>query len=676
MTNATIFVLVEDSASKPVSSASVTLREAPRATPIDVKEVSPGNYSATGLEPGPYKIEISKEGFLKESYDISLKRGRNSTQVVLGKRGEPWFYAAGRKIYFEPVPDQFLISVEGNEASRITDEVLGRRNMSATKAFRKERDSQTSSDSSFVRVATPGAKKPDEKTMRDVTSDLEKSGLKVTPALIVKRGEAPAQGLTNELIVKFADNVSEAEVSRIAKEHDLKVKRQMRSAGNAYVLTSNAPPSYELLNTARELLKREEVVLAEPELLMEVEEDQFTPNDPLFNLLTHLPLINCDDAWEILGEWDPSLRGGSREVCIAVFDPGGVTPNHPDLNDNGKLQTSFNFNNMTPQTVAQLGSDHGTQCAGTATAAFDNNLGTAGVAPNCRLIGARIPNPATGVAMADAFLWAAGIDNGSTDPNFPAFPAQPADVISNSWGTPNAALSTALQAAFDRLTDDGREGLGCIVTFSTGNLGFVQFSNIRTFAAYERNIAVGASINSNPTSPVDSSQPDPNGDTTDIPVAVDTRALYNPFGPEMDIVAPSHTCFDGNAIVDPTTTTVRVGTGSLDGCPGAGTCDDYDTSFGGTSHSSPTIAGTAALILTANPLLAWDEVKEILQRTAVKIDFGNANPTIQYVDTNADGVADFSQSYGAGRVDVAAATEEALLLFVAELNLLTSITTP
>jgi subtilisin family serine protease len=676
MTYATIFVLVEDSASKPVSSASVTLRGAPRTTSINATEVSPGNYSATSLQPGPYKVEVSKEGFLKESYDISLKQGRNSTQVVLGKRGEPWFYAAGRKIYFERVPDQFLISVEGDNASRITDEVLGRRNMSATRAFSKDAEPQTSSDSSFVRVSTPGAKNPDEKAMRDITSDLEKSGLKVTPALIVKRGEGSAQGLTNELIVKFVDTVSEPAVARIAREHGLKVKRPMLSAGNAYVLTSNTPPSYELLDTARELMKREEVVLAEPELLMEVEKDQFTPNDPLFNLLTHLPLINCDHAWEILGEWDPSLRGGSTEVCIAVFDPDGVTPNHPDLNDNGKLQTSFNFRNMTAQTVAQLGGDHGTQCAGTATAAFDNNLGTAGVAPNCRLIGARIPSPATGVAMADAFLWAAGIDNGSTDPNFPAFPAQPADVISNSWGTPNAALSTALQAAFDRLTDEGREGLGCVVTFSTGNLGFVQFSNIRTFAAYERNIAVGASINSNPTSPVDSDQPDPTGDTTNIAVAVDTRALYNPFGPEMDIVAPSHTCFDDDEVVDPTTTTVRVGNGSLDGCPGAATCNDYDTSFGGTSHASPTIAGTAALILTANPLLAWDEVKEILQRTAVKIDFGNTDPTGQYIDTDGNGVADLSQWYGAGRVDVAAATEEALLLYVAELNLLTSITTP
>ncbi len=681
MTHATVNVVVEDSASKPVGSASVTLRAAPRKAGISAAEGSLGNYSATGLQPGSYTLEVSKQGFLKESYSITLNEGRNSTQVVLGKRGEPWFYAAGRKIYFERVPDQFLIAAQGDNAARITEDVLGRRQMSGAEAFSREAESRPPRDSSFVRVSTPGAKRPDARAMRDVTRDLERSGLTVTPALIVKRGEGPVQGLTNELIVKFADGVSEREVSRIAKEHGLKVRRRVLSSGNAYVLTSSTPPSYELLDVARELMKQEEVVFAEPELLMEVEKDQYTPNDPLFNLLTHLPLINCDNAWEILGEWDPGLRGGSTEVCIAVFDTDGVTPNHPDLtanlgDGNTKLQTSFNFMNMTAQTVVGLGGDHGTQCAGSATAAFDNNQGTAGVAPNCRLIGARIPSPATGLAMADAFLWAAGINNGSADPNFPPFPAQPADVISNSWGAPNAALSAALQAAFDRLTDEGRERRGCVVTFSTGNLGYVQFSNIRRFAAYNRNLAVGASINSNPTSPVNSDQADPNGNTNNIAVTVDTRTLYNPFGPEMDIVAPSHTCYLNNALVDPTTSTVRVGNGAIDGCPGAPLCNDYATTFGGTSHASPTIAGTAALILTANPLLAWDEVKEILQRTAVRIDFANTDPIGQYVDSDGDGVAEFSQWYGAGRVDVAAATEEALLLYVAELNLLASITSP
>ena len=678
MNQASVAVHVEDSARAPIASASVTLRSPPRGPRIKLAQTSAGNYSARNLDPGPYRLEVSKQPFRREVYEVSLEPGRNATLVVLGRAREPFFYAAGRKIYFERVPDAFLIAARGENARALVDLALRRRGLAGEGVASEP--APTAPDAGFQRVATPRAKRPDVQAMRAVARDLERSGLKARTALIIKRGDGPVQGLTNELTVKFGGGVSEREAARIARRYGMKLKRPVLSAGNAYVLTSGATPSYELLEVARALVEKEGVVFAEPELLMQAETDQYTPNDPLFNLLPHLPLINCDDAWEILGEWDPGLRGGSADVCIAVFDPHGVTPNHPDLTANltdgaSKLQTSFNFMSMAAQTVAALGGDHGTQCAGSAAAAFDNNQGTAGVAPNSRLIGARLPSPSTGVEMADAFLWAAGIDNGSTDPNFPALPAQPADVISNSWGASNAALSAALQAAFDRLTDDGRDGRGCVVTFSTGNLGYVQFSNIRRFAAYVRNIAVGASINVNPTSPVDSDQPDPNGNTSNIAVAVDTRTLYNPFGPEMDIVAPSHTCYDGD-LVDPITSTFRVGTGAIDGCPGPATCNDYDASFGGTSHSSPTIAGTAALMLAANPLLAWDEVRGVLQRTAVKIDSANVDPIGQYVDNDGDGVREFSQWYGYGRVDVAAAVEEALLLHVAQLNLLTSITSP
>lgn len=97
MKQASIFVLVEDSACKPIESASVTLRAAARKPGITLKEGSLGNYSAIGVEPGSYVLEVSKQVYLRASYEITLNEGRNSTQVVLGKRGQPFFYAAGRK---------------------------------------------------------------------------------------------------------------------------------------------------------------------------------------------------------------------------------------------------------------------------------------------------------------------------------------------------------------------------------------------------------------------------------------------------------------------------------------------------------------------------------------------------------------------------------------------------
>jgi hypothetical protein len=241
MSHASIFVLVEDSTRKPVESASVTLRPAPRKPGITLNEDSPGNYSAA-VAPGSYLLEVSKQGYLRESYEVTLSEGRNSTQVVLGKRGQPFFYAAGRKIYFERVPDEFLVVAQGENASAVSERVLARRGMSGVEALSRAGEPRPVRDASFIRVSTPKAKRPDVKAMRAIIGDLEKSGLRATTAVIVKRGDGPVQGLTSDLMVKFEEGVSEREASRIAKSHGLKVKRRVLSAGNSYLLTSDAPP--------------------------------------------------------------------------------------------------------------------------------------------------------------------------------------------------------------------------------------------------------------------------------------------------------------------------------------------------------------------------------------------------------------------------------------------------
>jgi hypothetical protein len=667
---------VEDSDAAPVTGGSLTISAAGSRQRTRLTQVAPGQYAARDVVPGEYDVRLSRRGYLSDTYRLLLSPGANSRAFVMGRRDELFYYAGRLRVYFRPVYDRVLLAVYGAEAERKLSSLAADRKMALELVVPPSLPTGAGPGDSILGALEV---QPDARTRATFTSDvaalrdeLEAQDLEVIPALVIQRGPRPVQGLTQELVVQFEPGVTEPEARAIAVDAGLELRRAVLSTPNAYLLRDSGGPRYELLDIARKLVEDQPVTTAEPEILMQLELDQFTPNDPLYNLQTHLPLIRADDAWEALEEFlGPAQRGGSPEICVAVFDPQGVAPDHPDLTANissgvGKLVVSFDFQAMAAQTVAGLNGDHGTQCAGTATAAFDENRGTAGVAANCRLIGAQIPSPATGVMMADAFLWAAGINNGNTTPGFPALPAQPVDVISNSWGVTGAVLSTALQNAFDRLTGDAREGRGCVVTFSTGNLGYVQFSNQRTFAAYARNVAVGASINVNPTSPVNSSQPDPNGNTNNLVATVDRRAFYNPFGPEMDVVAPSHTCYDaGNNLVDPTTSCVRVGNGALDGCPGAATCFDYATNFGGTSHASPTIAGTAALILSVFPLVAWNEALEILRRTSVRIDAGQADPIGQYVDNDGDGIAEFSQWYGYGRVDVAEAVRETAKLAVA-----------
>ncbi|MBL8345284.1 MAG: S8 family serine peptidase [Rubrivivax sp.] len=156
---------------------------------------------------------------------------------------------------------------------------------------------------------------------------------------------------------------------------------------------------------------------------------------------------------------------------------------------------------------------------------------------------------------------------------------------------------------------------------------------------------------------------DPAGNTTNIATAVDRRALYSPFGAaalrKPDLVAPSHTAY-GPALIDPILSAVRVGTGAVDGCPGAAVCNDYATTFGGTSHATPTVAGAIALMLSARPALNWIQVRDILRASCARIDAAQANATGAWQDLDGDGVIDYSRWYGAGRLDVDAAVGLAL----------------
>ena len=674
-----LVVLVEDSDTKPVAGAEVRLSRKDGDLLGTGRTDAAGRFHVSGVPAGEVQVDVIAKGTAERSTVTVARRGQ-TVVVTIGEPGTLHYWADRTKVYFRPDQNAILLAVRGDDAAAVSEQRLAALGLASTRlpsvrsspTRREEPGRATARDSAFLRVQLPANVALDAagRLIQAAVEALTERGLTVIPALVASRGDREIVGITREVVARFQDNATRARVDEIARERGMVVTRQLVYAGNAYVFALAGALTYRILDEVDRLRSSPWVRYAESNLLMPLEIDQYLPNDTLWANLTHLPLINCDDAWDFLDNISVPLRGGSADVTIAVFDPDGVTPNHPEFTANltdgtSKLVTSWNFNAMAAQTVAQLGGDHGSQCAGVATAAFDNATGVAGIAPNCHLIGARIPTPATGVEMADAFTWAAGFDPGSTNPNFPALPARAADVISNSWGVTNAALSAALRDCFDFLTERGRNGRGCVVTFSTGNLGYVQFSNQRRFAAYDRNIAVGASINVNPTNPVNSCQVDPNGNTNNLAAVVDRRAFYSPFGPEMDIVAPSHTCYQLAAggfcggIIDPTTTTVRVGTGGLNGCTAPAVCNDYATSFGGTSHASPTIAGTAALVLSANPDLCWADVRRVMQLSAVQIDAANADPIGQWTDSDGDGAVDFSQWYGAGRVDVDAAVRAA-----------------
>ncbi len=673
---AQIWVRVVDAQYQPVAAADVqafdagTKSTAERRQRLDVgREADEGLWIVYAPDGSIVDVHVAADNHDTEVVTVRCRDDVNQVVVGLRRDGELSYSYGDNRLAFAPVEKEQIVNAVGHGARSRLERALKR----AKLAFRPAvEDSDEGSDEAFLVV---------EGTVDEVEAVAGKVRNKENEVIVlrvIRHGERPPLGLPNELVVRFNGDIDRAEADRLAASVGLKITRRVEHAGNGFVLSSGGPPSYDVLAAADRLMDSGAVEYVEPNLYHHLELDAYTPNDPLFGQTPHLGLIEVDEAWDLLDDVSTNLRGGSPQIAIAVIDPQGVAPNHPDLTANltdgsTKLITSMDFLAVpiAAQTVANLAGDHGTQCAGSATAAFDDSRGIAGVAPNCHLIGAKSPVRTNAVAMSDAYMWVAGFLNGSTAAGFPtSLPAQPADVISSSYGSTGLALSNTMRDLFDFLTTYGRDGKGCVVLWSLGNSGYADYTNaagtnFRAWPTYGRCLGVGSSINVSPTNPLPNTVfADENGSSANVPAAVDTRALYSPFGQtalrKPDFVSPSHTAYiPGGGVYDPITSSVRVGTGTVDGC-NVGTCNDYDSSFGGTSHSTPTAAGAVALILSARPSLNWVQVRDIIRESCARIDGAQANAIGQWQDLDGDGAIDYSRWYGAGRLDVAAAVGLAL----------------
>jgi subtilisin family serine protease len=284
------------------------------------------------------------------------------------------------------------------------------------------------------------------------------------------------------------------------------------------------------------------------------------------------------------------ITTGSPDIGIVVHD-SGVDINHPDLVDN--IGPGWDFDNNDNDATNDDG-PHGTACAGVIAAAA-NGQGVTGIAPDCQIIPLRAAGAHSFEEWAETFDWA----------------AQRGRIISCSWSiTPNNTLSEAIRDAVDN---------DVTVLCATGNDGtpFISYP-----ASLAETIAVGASTNR------------------------DVRSNYSQFGDGIDIVAPS----SGGTLRVETTDVQGVNGYNKTSSPAGDYCNaNAPDGFGGTSSATPLAAGIAGLILSVNPELTPDEIREILHATADKIDKPNA-------DYDANG---WSSQYGFGRVNAAQAVQRA-----------------
>lgn len=302
------------------------------------------------------------------------------------------------------------------------------------------------------------------------------------------------------------------------------------------------------------------------------------------------------------------ISTGNQNIVVAVVDQG-VELNHPDLPN----MHAISYNTETDTSPSQVLGNHGVACAGIIGADSNNGTGIAGIAPDSPIMSisnslAGTPNSRQTRANGISFAWTNG-----------------ASVISNSWGS--AVQYQIIDDAIDDALTQGRNGLGCIVVFASGNdNGVVSYP-----ANSNDDILVVGAMN-------------PCGERK-TPNTCEGENWGSNFGSELDIVAPG--------VLIPTTD--RQGANGYNTT--AGVAGDYTQTFNGTSSACPHVSGIAALVLSVNPDLSATQVNNIIESSAQKV--GSYN----YINTTGRPNGTWYNEMGYGLVDAYAAVQMAQPIF-------------
>lgn len=318
------------------------------------------------------------------------------------------------------------------------------------------------------------------------------------------------------------------------------------------------------------------------------------PTDPYFREQTHLENrdsvgrrkgidLNVRAAW-------PISRG--QGISIAIVDDG-IETTHPDLSGPATGQPHFDYvsNRSYSSSEPPTFGFHGTNVAGLAGAAGENDIGVSGVAPEANL--------------TSLLIFGRSEFDFASDLNLSRlFRHQPTrvQVQNHSWASGTMILNgpsrIVSQAITNAVTID-RNGLGIIMVRSAGNF---------------RTAGVNHPGNGNVND--DKYPSDPHVITVAASDKEGKATSYSSPGAAILVAAPSG---DSENSSPNLMTTDLVGTAGANSSSSVTGRPDYafgSNGFNGTSASSPEIAGLAALILSKRPDLHYRDVQQILAMSA------------------------------------------------------------
>ncbi len=323
-------------------------------------------------------------------------------------------------------------------------------------------------------------------------------------------------------------------------------------------------------------------------------------SDPLYACQWHLNSAGGGDV-NVEAAWAQGVTG--EGINVAVVDDG-MYFTHEDLKDN--VDTSRNHDYTGSGSIYTPLEHHGTHVSGI-VAARDNGVGVRGVAPRATVYGYNyLAAETTVLNRADAM----------------ARHRADTAVSVNSWGPADGPGIDPSESFWEEAVEAGIRtgygGKGVFYAFAAGNGHEVgDDSNLDGLANYYGVTAVCA--------------------TNDH----DTRSGFSEMGANLWVCAPSNDLTDLHQGILTTENS-----------------DRYYEEFGGTSASTPIVAGVAALMREANSDLTWRDLKLILAGTARKNDPGSSgwhDGARQYGSASESHQYHFNREYGFGVVDAGAA---------------------
>ncbi len=363
-----------------------------------------------------------------------------------------------------------------------------------------------------------------------------------------------------------------------------------------YRVVRYAGPS-DAAAVAKILMQSDDVEMAEPRLYRHA---SFTPNDPDFDSQYNLTQIKVSQAWDV--------TQGDSTVVVAIVDTG-VKLDHPDLNANiwhnpGEMGTDANGNDKrfngidddgdgyvddwngwdfepTPghphgDNDPDPGAVHGTHVAGIAAAVTNNGIGIAGVAPHCRILPVKVSPDDPGANIID-------------------------------FGDEGIVYAA----------DRGAAIINC--SFSGASFSVTEFDVIR-YALQKGSLVIAAAGNTDPSGVDIDLQPEypacyPGVMAVGSVDGSDRKSGFSNYGYTVAVSAPGELVL---STIPP---------------------DSYGY-ISGTSMSTPTVCGVAALVKSKFPSLSPLQLAQRVRVTADNIDASNSG---------------FANQIGYGRLDAYAA---------------------